>query len=1000
MISLVQSNLNRSSNEEKQTIVAHRARGLRFEKILDHTQRPCEGDDILAIVFRNGTARFIPNSRSQDSHCDPEAIKRSGIISQYVLPLKRLDDTVFATMQVDLGDLRHLSEEDFRKTEKARVLDCFAEVIGASINRLANAIENDIMLRLDKALKKSLSANSLHEGVDEFIKAAGAAFGAEMGHLWLAKLDTGNRDLTDQTLILETGFNAHDEAEKESWRQIQSNEFSPISQAFRSSAPQIINDVSRDRAWQEMLANIPRASELFTSLNPIKSYAAVALKDECGEPLGAVSFCSTEQWFFFQLHRNALEVLAERLGFIIDHLRAKVRLKFLLDVSPRLAERNLDKGRRILQDVTEDFLQALNAEVASLYLWDEDREKYVLRAQSKWKDERWVHAASYSKDASWIGVQVINEEPLYVPDLRKHYMEKGDARAKPGGRYAEYMFGQPLSETFTVEAIGLPLRIGPEKNKSGVLTLYRPIEKGWASGFITTDIELLQKGAYNAAGLVNAVLRHRNDIRDRGEERGQQAVYKAINSTDDEESFEAKVCRQVLLSFRAVEVDFYRMDPPDTVQRPSWVAGYRRQPESREIEKMYKASGEHQELIKETVRIKRSNKPIYEVAHRRRQLTEEESSDPTAVKTEGLVEQVCIPLTGEKKYLAALVIRWQLSPEKAFLPRVQHDPHQLIKLGRIIGSTYLRSQITREREQLEKEREQADLALSATNAYAAQRAHVLRNTLNMLYDQISEMDDNSAQFNELNSLVQEATNIVNETMELGERVLYPFYERCRVSSLINETLKEEHSLLRKKFEQLGIKYAALVSDSQMVKVDPSHTKDVLFNLINNAAAAIVRNKEYGKKIFEQVGIKYADFVPDGQMVKVSPSDTKELYELISNPADAIALKKKIEKMLVVPAIDVHITAADDETLTLVISDNGIGMTQKEIRRAERGFVQADAHKGVGVLLSRVLLAAQGSKLTFKSEKFKGTDAILTLPSAGMRKTNETAKLNEADALNR
>jgi signal transduction histidine kinase len=1010
MLSLVQTNLTRTSKEAKEPteakeyIVAYKARGSRFKKIINHTRRPCEGDDILAIVFRSREARFIPDSSAPDSHCDQEAIKLAGIISQYVLPLKKLNGTVFATLQVDVGDLRHLSEDDFRKTEKARVLNCFAEVIGASINRMTNAVLIDLMQRLDQSLIDSMSDNSLHEGVNRFVKSAGEAFGVEMGHLWLVKLDDPE-DSTDQTLILETGFGAHDEAERESWRKIQSNNCSPIWHAFHSSGPQIINDVSSDAVWQAMLANIPRDADLFRSLSPIQSYAAVAFKDERGEPLGAASFCSAKQGFFFGFHQDVLKVLAERLGFIIDHLRAKVRLKFLSDISPKLAERNLDKARRILQDMTEDFRRALDAKVASLYLWDRDRGKYVLRAQSNWKDDRWVHAANYRKNSGWIGVEAINEGALHVPDLREHYLKKGRSE-HPGGRYAEFMFGEPLSETFTVEAIALPLQVGLEKiNNLGVLTLYRPIEKGWPSGFVTTDIDLLKKGAYNAAGLLNVMLRHRSDIWEKNEDERQQAVYKAINSQDDPDSFEAKVCRQVLISFRAAEVSFYRMEDPEAAQGPSWVTGYRRRHGSQETEEMAYAPGEQRELIRETVRIKH-RKIIYQIAARRRQLKEGQHSDPAALKTEALVDQVCIPLTGEKQYLAALVIHWRLSPEKAFLPRVQHNPYQLRKLGRIIGSTYLRHQITRERERIEEERQQVDLVLRAINAYAAQRDHVMRGILNRINGRIDAIDDDSAEFGELKSFVKDAEHIVKERMNLGPRVLYPSYERHRLSSVVAETLEAENSLLKKRLDRQKINYKDFVPEDYVVRVDPSHTKDVLFNLIDNAVNAIVRNKEYGKRQLSQLGINYEDFVPDGFMLRIDPSDAKDLFNMIKSPHDTTSLKRKIEEMLVAPAIDVRVTSADKKTLQLVISDNGIGMTENEKHVAERGFVRSKDHKrvGVGVLLSIVLLAAQRGKLDLKTEKYKGTKAILTLPLGETEKTddaaNQAAKFDGTDNLDR
>ena len=94
-------------------------------------------------------------------------------------------------------------------SEKAKILDCFAEVISASINQVTSAVENAIMLQLEKSLAVGLTANNLHEGIEKFFKAAGDAFGIEMGHLRLVE----NRGLKEK-LLLETGFGAGYEAEK------------------------------------------------------------------------------------------------------------------------------------------------------------------------------------------------------------------------------------------------------------------------------------------------------------------------------------------------------------------------------------------------------------------------------------------------------------------------------------------------------------------------------------------------------------------------------------------------------------------------------------------------------------------------------------------------------------------------------------------------------------------------------------------------------------------
>jgi signal transduction histidine kinase len=338
MISLVQSSLDRESGENQEFVIACRAIGSRFEKTVHDTKRPHNGADILELVFRRKEARLIRDSRA-DRSCDAKAVGLSGIVSQYILPLRRMDESIFGTLQVDLGDLSHLSEDEFRKTETARMLDCFAEVIGAGIDRITNAIKNKITLRLDHALRESLSASSVHDGLEKFVAATRDIFGVEMGQLRLIKYDDVIGDPIDQILVLETGFGTSYEAEKESRSENTMSDGSPICCALDSDEPQVVNDVHDDPAFQSMLMKSASDRNLFDSLNSAKSYATVAFKDAQNKPLGAISLGSTTEWFFQKYHQEALVILAERLSFLVEHVRAKVRLKFLLDVRQQ-AERS------------------------------------------------------------------------------------------------------------------------------------------------------------------------------------------------------------------------------------------------------------------------------------------------------------------------------------------------------------------------------------------------------------------------------------------------------------------------------------------------------------------------------------------------------------------------------------------------------------------------------------------------------------------------------------
>ena len=88
-----------------------------------------------------------------------------------------------------------------------------------------------------------------------------------------------------------------------------------------------MNDVSAHSAFQALLKGVEGDPTLHGPLSQTKSYAAGAFFNEKGKPIGAFSFGSTQPWIFLRLHRAALEALAKRLGFLVQHLKAKIALR-------------------------------------------------------------------------------------------------------------------------------------------------------------------------------------------------------------------------------------------------------------------------------------------------------------------------------------------------------------------------------------------------------------------------------------------------------------------------------------------------------------------------------------------------------------------------------------------------------------------------------------------------------------------------------------------------
>jgi signal transduction histidine kinase len=894
-------------------IVAQSAKGSRFEKIVDMTRRALASHDILAEVARENKPRFIADSR-QDQSCGQEAIRAGGIVSQYVLPLKRLDGAVFGILQVDLGELRHRKEAEFFKTEKAKVLNSLAEIFESGLNRITNEEATRIVAQLDQALYRSLSAASVEDGLQQFIEEAVRIFGVDMAHVRLAQPEgalAGGHQEPHLTLV--AGFGPFYEAGKVVRREVSASDKSLIYAAFRGDGVTIVNDVASDGDYKALCSQVAGNADLTAALGQMKSYAAMAFRNEKGQKLGAFSLAAEKPWFFAEHLERAVQSLGQRIAFLIEHLRAKNRLEFLFKVSTRLAEIDLDEMPLVLANALTTFSEAIKAEVASLYLWDEDRKRFVLQAEHGWKDPEWIGAAHYRKEDTWIGVRALKKQPLYIANLYDYYQDNPGRPGERRGQHAESMFGFPLSPAFTVEAISLPLKIG--KKRFGVMTVYRRIKAGESTGFLTTDTELLAEGAYKMAGLVNALVQHRNDRLRHQEQDRQRGVYEAISALEVGDGFEAQACQQVLKAYRAGEATFYKADEPDG-KTVSWIVGYTRNATTGELAQTPRANPD--KLVRGAASNALGDEKQKRATVSRRQLTPKQRDDPQAVAAEGLVERARIPLMSARRLVGVLDLKWDV-------PRRGTDSFELLQgfinlrqVGQLIGSVY-------RQHQLAKEAEQGKLAVQATGAYVFQRAHRLINAIQTLYrisqeiEQAKTEDQRREKIKALKSKADEYVETINWTMDLGERVQSPAREKLPVQNLLLKGLSEIDTAGRAKTE-----ISVTIPDELLVLGSPELVKEIFVNLLNNAFEAM-----------------------EGR-------DSPKLHVSAS----------------------VH---NDRRAVDIVFDDNGIGMTPEEIRNAERGFVVKGRHKGNGVLISRVMAIVQGGSLRYESEKWNGTRATVSLP---------------------
>jgi signal transduction histidine kinase len=275
----------------------------------------------------------------------------------------------------------------------------------------------------------------------------------------------------------------------------------------------------------------------------------------------------------------------------------------------------------------------------------------------------------------------------------------------------------------------------------------------------------------------------------------------------------------------------------------------------------------------------------------------------------------------------------------------RHSKIHLQLLGEVVGAAYSQHKVVdRYKQAEEKERkvkvmrkriemtrgeldEQAERGAKTAGDYAIQSLHRLTNVTQAIYscylltrNAKSEKESRDG-FNDLDKAILVAMRIVESFRKTSRRTMFPYPRKCRLVDLINQALKEIDEFDADKLRDIDIKLISL--DDLIVKVDPQLTKEVFFNLIDNAANAMKGEKK------------------------------REL---------TIALK-----------------AVNTKSVEVSIKDTGKGMTNKERQAAWGGFITTQDYKGIGVLISRRMLDAQGGALGYSRDGSQGTEAIVTLP---------------------
>lgn len=127
-----------------------------------------------------------------------------------------------------------------------------------------------------------------------------------------------------------------------------------------------------------------------------------------------------------------------------------------------------------------------------------------------------------------------------------------------------------------------------------------------------------------------------------------------------------------------------------------------------------------------------------------------------------------------------------------------------------------------------------------------------------------------------------------------------------------------------------------------------------------------------KPLIEKKNIKLISHIPKDELIFFIDYD--KMCEVISN-----LIKNSIESIDKNGIIEIYSIKIKDN-VNIIIKDNGIGMTKKEIKNIFIPFYTTKSKgTGLGTYISKIIIKKHRGKIKYESVKNKGTKTIVTLP---------------------
>ena len=303
-------------------------------------------------------------------------------------------------------------------------------------------------------------------------------------------------------------------------------------------------------------------------------------------------------------------------------------------------------------------------------------------------------------------------------------------------------------------------------------------------------------------------------------------------------------------------------------------------------------------------------------------------------------------------------------------------------------------EIERQRQLLAEAKNAADAANQSKSQFLASMSHELRTPLNAIIGYSEMMEEEAPEIGaesmvpdlqKVQAAAKHQLGLINDILDLskieaGKMAL--FLEEFHVAKLVREVESTVQPLVAKKENKLVVDCPP---DIGAMKADQTKVRQVLFNLISNAAKftekgtiALCVARTSSPLQGERAGVRGESDMPGNDLPHLTPT--------LSPPAGSGEEEDAAASL-----------NPQRSTLNFIITDTGIGMTPEQLGKLFQVFTQADASTskkyggtGLGLALSRKFCQMMGGDIAVTSEHGKGSTFTVILPTEVRESVRESA----------